>query len=128
MFPAEKQYEYQNSIMPALLYKSADAVLEEQDQMSSIKKEAAKIKSFGNTPLLILTASDPKRYDSSIKDKALKSEMINAWDKMQKDFLLLSTDSKQILVPNSGHYINQDNPKVVEKTINDMVDKILHQK
>lgn len=128
MFPAEKQYKYQNSIMPALLYKSADAVLEEQDHMSSIKKEAAKIKSFGTIPLLILTASDPKRYDSSIKDEELKLEMINAWDKMQKDFLLLSTDSKQILAPNSGHYINQDNPKVVEKAINDMVDKILHQK
>lgn len=46
MLPAEKQYKYQNSMMPALLYKSADAVLEEQDHMSSIKKEAAKIKSF----------------------------------------------------------------------------------
>jgi len=128
MFPAEKQYKYQNSMMPTLLYKSASAVLEEQDHMSSIKKEAAKIKSFGNTPLLILTASDPKRYDSPIKDKELKLEMINAWDKMQKDFLLLSTDSKQILVPDSGHYINQDNPKAVENAINDMVDKILHQK
>ena len=77
---------------------------------------------------MILTASDPKRFDSSIKDKELKLEMINAWNKMQKDFLLLSTDSNQILAPNSGHYINQDNPKVVEKAINDMVDKILHQK
>jgi len=128
MFPAEKQYKYQNSIMPALLYKSADAVLEEQDRMSSIKKEAAKIKSFGTIPLLILTAADPKRYDSSIKDKELKLEMINAWDKMQKDFLLLSTDGKQILVPNSGHYINQENPKVVENAINEMVEKVLNQK
>ncbi|WP_343657989.1 alpha/beta hydrolase [Chryseobacterium sp.] len=128
MFPAEKQYKYQNSIMPALLYKSADAVLEEQDHMESIKNEAAKIRSFGTIPLLVLTATDPKRYDSSIKDKKLKLEMINAWDKMQKDFLLLSTDSKQILVSNSGHYINQDNPEVVEKVITNMVDKILQVK
>ena len=34
--------------MPALLYKSAYAVLEEQDKMSSIKEEASKINSFGN--------------------------------------------------------------------------------
>ncbi|MFD2287853.1 alpha/beta fold hydrolase [Pedobacter petrophilus] len=42
MFPNGKQYEYQNSIMPALLYKSADAVLEEQDHMSSIKNKHQK--------------------------------------------------------------------------------------
>jgi hypothetical protein len=29
MFPNEKQYTYQNSLMPALLFKSADAILEE---------------------------------------------------------------------------------------------------
>jgi len=128
MFPNNKQYEYQNTIMPALLYKSADAVLEEQDLMSSIKKEASKIKSFGNIPLYVLTAADEKRFDSSIKDRKLKTEMLNAWNKMQKDFLVLSTKSKQILVPNSGHYINQEQPKAIETAINDMVNKIVPQK
>lgn len=128
MFPNNKQYEYQNTIMPALLYKSADAVLEEQDQMSSIKKEASKIKSFGNIPLYVLTAADGKRFDSSIKDRKLKTEMLTAWNKMQKDFLLLSTESKQILVSNSGHFINQEQPQVIETAINDMVNKIVPQK
>ncbi|WP_449386872.1 alpha/beta fold hydrolase [Chryseobacterium lineare] len=124
MFPNEKQYTYQNSVMPALLFKSADAVLEEQDEMSSIKKEASKIRSFGNIPLLVLTAADEKRYDAAIKDKKLKIEMLNAWTKMQKDLLHLSTDSKQILVPKSGHYINQEQPKVIEDAINEIVDKV----
>ncbi|QDW24685.1 alpha/beta hydrolase [Pedobacter sp. KBS0701] len=128
MFPNNKQYEYQNTIMPALLYKSADALLEEQDQMRSIKNEASKIKSFGNIPLYVLTAVDEKRFDSSIKDLKLKTEMLSAWNKMQKDFLPLSTESKQILIPNSGHYINQEQPKVIETAINDMVNKILPQK
>ncbi|MNK03946.1 haloalkane dehalogenase [compost metagenome] len=124
MFPNEKKYEYQNSIMPALLYQSADAVLEEQDEMSAIKKEASKIKSFDNIPLLVLTAADVKRYDSMIKDKKLKTEMLTAWSKMQKDFLLLSTDSRQILVPNSGHYINQEQPEVIVNSIAEIVDKV----
>lgn len=125
MFPKDKKYQYQNAIMPALLYKSADAVLEEQDQMPSIKKEASKINSFGVIPLYVLTAADEKRYDSFIKDGKLKLEMKNAWAKMQKDLLLLSTNSKQILVPNSGHYINQEQPKVIENAINDMIKKII---
>ena len=128
MFPNDKQYEYQNSLMPTLLYKSAAAVLEEQDEMASIKKQASNIKSFGSIPLYILTAADEKRYDSVIKDEKLRMEMLTAWNKMQKDFLLLSTDSKQILVPNSGHYINQEQPKVIENAINEMVDKISKQK
>ncbi|MBE5321903.1 alpha/beta hydrolase [Pedobacter sp. MR2016-19] len=128
MFPNNKQYAYQNTIMPALLYKSADAVLEEQDQMRPIKKEASKIKSFGAIPLYVLTAADEKRFDSSIKDRKLKTEMLSAWNKMQKDFLLLSTKSKQILIPNSGHYINQEQPQVIESAINDMVNKIVPQK
>jgi hypothetical protein len=50
--------------------------------------------------------------------------MLGAWDKMQKDLLNLSTDSKQIIAEKSGHYINQDQPEVIEKAVNDMVEKV----
>ncbi len=128
MFPDDKQYEYQNSIMPALFYKSADAVLKEQDHMRSIKIQASKIKSFGSITLVVLTATDEKRYDLFVKDEKLKKEMLTAWNKMQNDFLLLSTNSRQIFVPNSGHYMNQEQPKVIENDINEMVDNISKQK
>jgi pimeloyl-ACP methyl ester carboxylesterase len=124
MFPATTEYKFQNSVMPALLYKSADATLEEQDHMKSIKAEAAAINSFGSIPLCIITAGDKTRYNTFIKDQKLKSEMLQAWDKMQKDLLNLSTDSKQIIVPKSGHYINQDQPKIIEEAVNDMVKKV----
>lgn len=124
MFPADPQYKYQNTIMPALLYKSADATLEEQDHMKSMKKEAAAINSFGSVPLYVLTAGDKTRYDNFIKDEKTKTEMLGAWAKMQKDLLNLSTDSKQIVLPTSGHYINQDQPKIIEDAVNQMVEKV----
>lgn len=124
MFPADAQYKYQNSIMPAMLYKSADATLEEQDHMKAIKEEAAKINSFGSIPLFVLTAGDQTRYDSFIKDKKIKKEMLEAWTAMQKDLLRLSTDSRQITVPGSGHYINQDQPKIIEEAVNEMYHKV----
>ena len=43
---------------------------------------------------------------------------------MQKDLLNLSTDSKQIIVPNSSHYITQDQPKVIEDAVESMINKI----
>ncbi|WP_343607991.1 alpha/beta hydrolase [Chryseobacterium oranimense] len=124
MFPENNQYQYQNSVMPDLLYKSADATLEEQDHMKSVKTEAAAINTFGSVPLYVITAGDKTKYDSFIKDQKIKYEMLGAWDKMQKDLLNLSTDSKQIIAEKSGHYINQDQPEVIEKAVNDMVEKV----
>lgn len=128
MFPQNGQYTYQNSIMPALLHKSAYAVLEEQDGMPSIKKEASKIRSFGSIPLCVISATDENRFDSFIKDEKLKAEMVAAWDKMQKDQLGLSAISRQILVPNSGHYINQDQPKAIEEAVKAMILTTRHKK
>lgn len=124
MFPRTEQYKYQNSIMPKLLYKSADAVFEEQDQMQNIKKEANKINSLGSIPLFVITATDKNRFNSFIKNEKFKAEMIDAWNKMQNDLLKLTTDSKQILASKSGHYINQDQPEVIENAINEMVNKV----
>lgn len=127
MFPKQPQYQYQNSIMPALIHKSAYAVLEEQEQMSSIRKEAAQINSFHSIPLYVMTAGDATRFDTFIKDPKLKNEMIDAWDKMQKDLLKLSTDSQQIIARSSGHYINQDQPEIIEEAIAEMYKKVTTQ-
>lgn len=124
MFPNTEQYKYQNSLMPTLLYKSAYGVLEEQDEMKNIKNEASKINSFGSIPLVVITAADKNRFNNLIKDEKLKTEMLNVWDKMQKDLLNLSTDSKQILATNSGHYINQDQPEIIENAIIEMLKKV----
>lgn len=121
MFPANEQYKYQRTIMPALLYKSADGVLEEQDQMAAIKKEASEIRSFGAIPLYVISATDTSRFDGFIKDRKLKAEMLAAWNKMQKDLLGLSTVSRRILAPGSGHYINQDQPEVIENAVKEMM-------
>ena len=122
-FPAKEEYNYLNTLMPALLYKSAYGVLEEQDQMPFIYKEANKITSFGDIPLYVLSATDSDRFDNMITDEKIKNELIDALANMQKDLLKLSKDSEQILVPNSSHYINEDQPKVIIEAIKNMISK-----
>ena len=121
MFPDEEKYRYQNLVMPALIHKSAYAVLEEQNQMESMKKESAKINSFGTIPLTVITAGDKNRFDSFIEDEKFRTEMLNAWSEMQKDLLNLSTNSRQVLASKSGHYINEDQPEIIENAINEMI-------
>lgn len=124
MFPDKEEYQYQKSIMPALLHKSVNGIFEEQDQMSFLKTEASKINTFGSIPLRIISATDSNRFDNIITDETLKNEMVNAWNKMQKDLLKFSTNSQQILVPNSGHYINEDQPEIIIKSIKKLISEI----
>jgi len=123
MFPDKEEYNYLNTLMPALLYKSAHAVLEEQDQKKFLHNEANKISSFGSIPLYVLSVSDRDIYDHLISDEKLRNELVDARVEMQKDFLKLSTDSEQILVPNSGHYINEDQPDAIIEAVQNMISK-----
>ncbi|MCX6239709.1 MAG: alpha/beta hydrolase [Bacteroidia bacterium] len=123
IFPDKEEYAYLRTLMPALLHKSAYGILEEQDQMPFLYKEASKITSFGDIPLYVLTATDSDRFDNMISDKKLKKELLDVSAKMQKDLLKLSTNSEQILVTNSSHYINEDQPKIIITAVKNMISK-----
>ena len=123
MFPDKEEYNYLNTLMPALLHKSAYGILEEQDQIITLAKEANKITSFGDIPLYVLSASDRDNYDNLISDEKMRTELVDALAKMQNDLLKLSTNSEQILVSNSSHYINEDQPEVIIEAIKKMITK-----
>jgi len=72
-------------------------------------------RSFGDRPLVILTAQN-HHYDNAdtppaLHLKHLASERSHA--ESQASFLSLSSDARQILVPDSGHYIQLDQPQIV---------------
>jgi hypothetical protein len=90
IIPDKEDYTYLRTLMPALLHKSAYGILEEQDQMPFLYKEARKITSFGDIPLYVLTATDSDRFDNLISDEKLKKELLDVSAKMQKDLLKLS--------------------------------------
>jgi pimeloyl-ACP methyl ester carboxylesterase len=72
-------------------------------------------RSFGDRPLMILTAQN-HHYDNAktppaVHKKHLAGEREHA--RTQARLLSLSKDSKQVLVPDSGHYIQLDQPQIV---------------
>ncbi|MGH8319855.1 MAG: hypothetical protein ACREUL_18105 [Steroidobacteraceae bacterium] len=72
-------------------------------------------RSFGRRPIRVLTAQN-HFYDNATTPAALHRKHVafeHDWARIQRRLLSLSTDSKQTLVPNSGHYIQLDQPKVV---------------
>jgi len=95
---------------------SYDAAISEIQRMpADARWLVAHRRSLGDRPLVILTAQN-HHYDNAntppaVHEKHLASERSHA--RTQASFLSLSTDAKQILVPNSGHYIQLDQPQIV---------------
>ncbi|MGH8111273.1 MAG: alpha/beta fold hydrolase [Rhodanobacteraceae bacterium] len=76
-------------------------------------------RSFGRRPLRILTAQN-HYYDNAKTPLALHKKHLayeHEHARTQRRFLSLSTNARQILVPNSGHYIQLDQPQVVIEAI-----------
>ncbi|MGB9429493.1 MAG: alpha/beta hydrolase [Gammaproteobacteria bacterium] len=99
---------------------SYDAAFSEMQEMPTDADWLVKHRqSFGDRPLVILTAQNHS-YDNAKTPPALHAKHLafeRAWARTQRRFLSLSTNAKQILVPDSGHYIQLDQPQVVINAI-----------
>ena len=93
-------------------YRSYQTFLQEAREDDAMFDEAAKIKSFGNVPLKIVTGAYPKGVDFSDNPKLIE-EYLGLHRANQKDLLHLSTKSQQIIAPNSGHYVQLQDAKTV---------------
>lgn len=109
-----------NIQLKALGPKSISAAVEVLQSFKSITNEAAKISTFGNIPLTIITGASPERY-KYLKNSILEKQFNNIWSELQKDLLKLSSDSKQILAKKSGHIVQMEEPEIVIESIYEMV-------
>lgn len=93
-----------------------DAVISEMQAMpADAQWLKAHRRSFGRRPLRVLTAQnhfgDSPATPQKVHQKHIEYEA--DWARTQRRLLSLSSDSRQILVPKSGHYIQLDQPQVV---------------
>ncbi|MEN1936182.1 alpha/beta hydrolase [Paenibacillus sp. 102] len=75
-----------------------------EEFMSSLYEAGLHCKSIGNIPLVIVAAGKKAFYSSEAQVK---------WLQMQKELLQLSNNHRLIIAPNSGHYIQRDEPEYV---------------
>jgi pimeloyl-ACP methyl ester carboxylesterase len=93
-----------------------DAVISEMNEMPfDARWLTVHRRVFGDRPLRVLTAQN-HNYDTAKTPVAVHRKHLadeREWAQTQRRYLSLSTDSKQTLVPNSGHYIQFDQPQIV---------------
>jgi pimeloyl-ACP methyl ester carboxylesterase len=78
-------------------------------------REAAAVTSFGNRPLVVVTA----RNDFAGADRVFR-----VWLALQNRLAALSTDSVHVLAILSGHFVQADQPDVVEAGVRAAVDAV----
>jgi pimeloyl-ACP methyl ester carboxylesterase len=74
---------------------------------------------FGDTPVIVLTATKMAAMPRFSDDQ--RSELDEDHRALQARMRLLSKNSKQVLVPNSGHYVQLDNPDAVIAAVLEVV-------
>ena len=89
---------------------------------SSAEVRSLKITSFGNLPLIVLSAG---RWDSiSLLSDAENQKIWKELRVEQSELAVLSSESQQIIAEQSGHFIQLDQPDLVIDTIREMLDTI----
>lgn len=103
-------------------YKSYKTILQEAREDDPMFDEADEIKTFGDIPLTIITGTYPNG-SGMLDNPAMENEYLGIHLEGQKDLLNLSTHSKQIAAPKSGHYVPLNDYQVVIAAIREMIEQ-----
>ena len=123
-YPSTKPSTPINKIQHAFLPMSLPSVYEEMRAFETLTSEAKQAKGFGSIPFTVITGTSKSRETEDGLDPKVGRAFMNIWMDLQKNYLSLSTNSKHILAPNSGHYVQLDEPQIVVEAVREMVNKI----
>lgn len=106
---------------------SIGGALRELQGFNRTMDQAHTVRSFGDRPLIVLTAMAPytpaqlKSLDLSPQDGA---RMKQVWRALHSEMAAMSIHGSQQIVPDSGHYIQIDRPDVVIAAVDRVVDVV----
>ncbi|UCZ54866.1 alpha/beta hydrolase [Bacillus shivajii] len=103
--PKEFQQAYNKQFVSECNY---DEFMESLKQLKQSKRNV-------DVPLIVLSAGEKAHYSE---------ESQTLWNEMQKEISKISQKSEFIIAENSGHYIQNDEPKVVTSAIKTLINKI----
>jgi pimeloyl-ACP methyl ester carboxylesterase len=103
---------------------SMSGMAAELDGFDRTMASAARVRSFGDRPMVVLTAMKPLA-PRELKMLKLTPEqgarMKQTWRALHTEQLAMSRHSRQQIVPDSGHYIQIERPDVVVDAVDEVV-------
>lgn len=98
-------------------------------EVRDIKTSSKQIKNTGtlrDLPLVIISVKHFLKPSLLTFFLPLK-QVDEAWAKMQPELLKLSSNSKEIIAENSGHFVGIDDPEVMIKAISELIEQVRSQ-
>ena len=121
-YPGISKNDSLNVVVGAYFPVSLPAMLEEYENVRALADEAARVNTFGDIPLIVITGTGDIRKEEYPSDSLARVSM-GVWAEMQADLLKLSTRSKHVLAAKSGHFVMLTEPEVVIRAIQELVDQ-----
>jgi pimeloyl-ACP methyl ester carboxylesterase len=119
--PKDAYAQWQASLATSDYFKTTLAEINAQED-NCAEVRALKITSFGNMPLIVLSAGQPDTV-ISLSD-AGNQQRWEVWQALQPALAALSSEGKQIIAEQSSHMIQLIQPDLVIESIQEMVDAI----
>lgn len=107
-------------VQQAFIPVSSMAWFDETVASSESIDQAAAFTDFGDIPLRVLTSSSPTYFEAGGAD------LQTHWIALQQDLLSLSANSSIVLLEDSGHYIQYDDPEAVIQAILEVLEECRH--
>jgi pimeloyl-ACP methyl ester carboxylesterase len=114
-----------NQIFMQLKRKSFDAVYEELINIQAIAEDAARVDTFGEIPLIVISAAAADRSAGMWSTEELAQDIESIWHDIQLATLSLSDNSRQVFAANSGHYIQLEEPEIVSSAVLSLVSDVI---
>ncbi|PKQ00367.1 MAG: alpha/beta hydrolase [Alphaproteobacteria bacterium HGW-Alphaproteobacteria-13] len=113
--------------MAAYASLSVNGATAELDGFGATMDDARTVRSFGNRPLIVLTAMAPFK-PAELKGLGIKASdgarFKQEWRRLGAEQAALSTRGRQQVVADAGHYIQIDRPDVVIAAVREVVDEV----
>ncbi|NIJ35905.1 pimeloyl-ACP methyl ester carboxylesterase [Sphingopyxis panaciterrae] len=113
--------------MAAYASASVKGATSELDGFDATMDDARAVRSFGNRPLVVLTAMAPFK-PAELKGLGIRAEdgarFKQEWKVLHAEQTALSTRGRQQIVPDAGHYIQIDRPDVVIDAVREVVGEV----
>lgn len=113
--------------MAAYASKSVHGATSELDGFDRTMDDARAVRSFGNRPVIVLTAMAPFK-PAELKGLSLKASdgarFKQEWKALNAEQAALSTRGRQQVVGDAGHYIQIDRPDVVIAAVREVVGEV----
>ncbi|MBI2748408.1 MAG: alpha/beta hydrolase [Burkholderiales bacterium] len=111
--------EAQERVASTVRYQAAGASENRAVFYVSADETRATRKKFGDMPIIALTHSPyPKNKDETQEERDKRTLL---WEALHTEIAAMSTRGINVIVPNSGHYIQFDQPQIVVDAVNQAV-------